>query len=74
MKERSFSDKDKQILLKRYHRSRLALSRFCFEESISQSRFRNWLKESGSAQGLEGSFVPLRLVELDGQWFPLVIG
>lgn len=74
MKERSFSDKDKQILLKRYHRSGLALSRFCFEESISQSRFRNWLKEPGSAQGLEGSFVPLRLVELDGQWFPLVIG
>jgi transposase-like protein len=74
MKERSFSDKDKQILLKRYHRSGLALSRFCFEESISQSRFRNWVKESGSVEELKGSFVPLRLVEVDGQWFPLVIG
>jgi len=43
------------------------------QEGISQSKFRNWLKESGSVERVAGSFVPLRLMEIDGRLFPLVV-
>ncbi len=74
MKERLFSDKAKQTLVRKYSRSGMAVSRFCLQEGISQSMFRTWLRESCLEENVTGGFVPLRLIEVDGQLFPLVIG
>jgi transposase-like protein len=74
MKERLISEKGRQALVRKYYRSGMAASRFCLQEGISQSMFRSWLRESCLEENATGNFVPLRLIELDGQLFPLVIG
>jgi len=73
MKDQSFTEKDKQIIIRRFKRSGVSIRRFCLQEGICQSKFRNWFKESGSVERVAGSFVPLRLVEVDGRLFPLII-
>ena len=74
MKDRPISENGKQVIIRKFKRSGNSVSRFCLDESISQSVLRSLLKGSGFDETGAGRFVPLRLVEVDGQWFALIIG
>jgi len=69
-----FSENQKRLLIRKFERSVMAVTRFCLQERIAQHIFRKWLKVSGSSVKESGNFVSVRFVELDGCLFPLVVG
>ena len=75
MKVEEKLEKQKQRILRQYRRSGLPISRFCLREGFSQSILRTILKQLpvDEVKSL-GCFVPIRLVEMDGLLFPVVLG
>ena len=74
MKGLQFSGHQKRFLIGKFERSGMGVSRFCVQEGIAQHVLRKWLKVWGSSIKESGSFVAVRFVELEGCFYPMVVG